>query len=200
MIRRDLRQEAINATLNKRSLVSLSSNSIRISTLADNHPQNSQIFTESHHLDSRKVHIGNYVSIADRCSFLLSGNHNYKMVTTFLPFDSSYEGDNFLKSNGDITIGNDVWIGMGATIMSGITIGHGAVVAAGAMVTKDIEPYVIVGGNPAEIIKKRFDDRTIEQLLELAWWDIPEDVLRQHQDVLFSEDIQAFVKKVKSLK
>lgn len=72
---------------------------------------------------------------------------------------------------GDIVIGNDVWIGYNATILAGVTIGHGAIIAANATVTKDVEPYSIVGGNPAQLIRKRFSNETIEKLLAIAWWD-----------------------------
>jgi virginiamycin A acetyltransferase len=68
-------------------------------------------------------------------------------------------------------IGNDVWVGYKATIMSGVTIGDGAIIAAHSVVTKDVEPYAIVGGNPAKLIKKRFSEERIQQLLEMAWWN-----------------------------
>ena len=72
---------------------------------------------------------------------------------------------------GDIHIGNDVWIGYNATIMAGVTIGDGAVIATNSTVIKDVEPYSIVGGNPAREIKKRFSDEIIKKLLELKWWN-----------------------------
>lgn len=76
------------------------------------------------------------------------------------------------------SIGNDVWIGYGARIPNGINIGDGAVIGFGAVVTKDVAPYTIVGGNPAKVIKKRFDDKVIERLLEIKWWDYGANILR----------------------
>ena len=76
-------------------------------------------------------------------------------------------------TKGDTTVGNDVWIGYGATIMPGVTIGDGAIIAAKSVVVKDVEPYTIVGGNPAMEIKKRFSESKIKELLELQWWDWP---------------------------
>jgi virginiamycin A acetyltransferase len=72
---------------------------------------------------------------------------------------------------GDIVIGNDVWIGYQATILSGVTVGHGAIIGSKSVVASDVPPYSIVAGNPARIIRKRFDEETIEKLLALAWWD-----------------------------
>ena len=74
---------------------------------------------------------------------------------------------------GDLIIGNDVWIGYNATIMAGVTIGDGAIIATNATVVKDVPPYSIVGGNPAQIIKYRFDEAIREKLLQLKWWDWP---------------------------
>ena len=78
------------------------------------------------------------------------------------------------KSNpqkGDITVGNDVWIGYNATIMAGVTIGDGSIIATNSAVVRDVEPYSVVGGNPAKVIKKQFSDDKIEKLLRLKWWD-----------------------------
>lgn len=82
------------------------------------------------------------------------------------------------KRAGLTKIGNDVWIGYGAVIMRGLEIGDGAIIAAGAVVTKDVEPYSIVGGVPSKVIKKRYDDATIEKLLELKWWEYGPDILK----------------------
>ncbi|MBM6596109.1 CatB-related O-acetyltransferase [Microvirga pudoricolor] len=131
----------------------------------------------------RMLTIGRYCSIADKVEILLGGNHRTDWVTTY-PFSAlrglwptAPETQDYHTSRGDVTIGSDVWLGSGAIILSGVTIGHGAVVAAGALVTKDVPPYAIVGGNPARVIRHRFDDATVAALLETAWWDLsPEQV------------------------
>jgi virginiamycin A acetyltransferase len=105
-------------------------------------------------------------------------NHLTDALTTY-PFAIFGEGwENAMAGKeyprkGDIVIGNDVWIGYNATIGAGVTIGDGAIIATNATVVKDVAPYTIVGGNPARAIKRRFPEQTIEQLLELRWWDWP---------------------------
>lgn len=153
----------------------------------------SSVLTEPEH-KSHKLNIGDFVSIANECRFFLGGNHNHKRVTTFLPgFGKSYPKEGNILTKGSINIGADVWIGQGATVLSGITIGVGAIVGAGAVVTKDVEPYTIVGGNPCKVIGKRFDDETIEALLKTKWWEKDLDFLKEREDLLFSEDIQGFI-------
>lgn len=118
--------------------------------------------------EGSKLNIGKYCSIAENCKVFLGGNHRVDWISTF-PFGEQ------TGSNGDVNIGNDVWIGHGVTIMSGIIIGDGVVIAANSHVVKNVEPYAMVGGNPAELIKYRFDKTIIDCLLELQWWDLPED-------------------------
>ena len=89
-------------------------------------------------------------------------------------------------------IGNDVWIGANAIILQGVTIGDGAIIAAGAVVTKDVPPYAIVGGVPAKVIKYRFSDDVILKLLEIKWWDKPEEWTTQNLDKF--TDVSGFVK------
>ena len=94
---------------------------------------------------------------------------------------------------GDINIRNDVWIGANATVMSGVTINSGAVIAAGAVVAKDIPPYAVVVGNPGRIIKYRFSEEQIKDLLEMEWWDWGDDKIRNNALSMWSDDIEGFI-------
>ncbi len=123
--------------------------------------------------------IGSFCSIAHAIRVFLGGNHRIDWASTY-PFGHIFKsqlgGQGIVGhplSSGDIVIGNDVWLGAGATIMSGVSIGNGAVIAANATVIKDVEPYEIVGGNPAKHIKYRFDGAIIEAFLDLQWWNAP---------------------------
>ncbi len=124
-----------------------------------------------------KLIIGKFCMIASDVTFIMNGaNHLSDAISTF-PFaifgedwSNAMEGKEY-PSKGDTIIGNDVWIGYGATIMPGVTIGDGAIIATKSVVTKDVEPYAIVGGNPAKEIKKRFSEVEIIHLLEIQWWD-----------------------------
>jgi acetyltransferase-like isoleucine patch superfamily enzyme len=134
--------------------------------------------------EGASLSIGSFCSIAPAVRIFLGGNHRTDWITTF-PFGHVYAdelGGQDIKGHpatrGDVFIGDDVWIGYGATIMSGIRIGTGAVIAANSNVVKDIQPYEIVGGNPARLIRKRFDDEMIALLLELAWWTLPVEIIR----------------------
>ncbi len=124
-----------------------------------------------------KLVIGKFCMIASDVTFIMNGaNHLSKSLSSY-PFaifgngwERAMEGKSY-PSKGDTVIGNDVWIGYNATIMPGVAIGDGAIIGSNSTVVKDVEPYTIVGGNPARSIRKRFDDETITRLLELKWWD-----------------------------
>ncbi len=134
--------------------------------------------------EGSSLSIGSFCSIASAVVVFLGGNHRVDWVTTF-PFGHVFldelGGQGILGnpySNGDVVIGHDVWIGHGVSIMSGVTIGSGAVLAANSNIVKDVLPYEVVGGNPAKVIKKRFDDEIIDLLLQLRWWDLPVEVIK----------------------
>ncbi len=130
-----------------------------------------------------KLIIGKFCSIACGAKFLFnSANHTLTSLSTYT-FPLFFEEWELEKKNvakawdnkGNIIIGNDVWIGYDAIILSGVTIGDGAIIGSRAVVTKDVPPYTIVGGVPAKAIRKRFDEKTIKSLLNLKWWDLPEE-------------------------
>lgn len=125
-----------------------------------------------------KLIIGKFCMIASGATFIMNGaNHKMDGITTY-PFNI-FGGDwevvtptlEELPYKGDTVIGNDVWIGADVTIMPGIKIGDGSIIATKSVVTKNIEPYSIVGGNPANLIRKRFSEKKIKELLDMKWWD-----------------------------
>lgn len=124
-----------------------------------------------------KLIIGKFCMIASDVKFIMNGANHLTEAISAYPFaifgngwEHAMEGRSY-PIKGDVNVGNDVWIGYNATIMAGVTIGDGAIIAANSTVVKDVEPYTIVGGNPAQEIKKRFSPATIQKLLALQWWD-----------------------------
>ena len=144
-----------------------------------------------------KLIIGKFCSIACGAKFLFNGaNQTLKSLSTY-PFPIFYEewshgiwADKSWDNKGDIKIGNDVWIGYDAIIMAGVTIGDGAIIATRAVVTKDVPPYTIVGGVPAKIIRKRFSDEVIEELLKQKWWDLPNEEILKRIKYIQTGDIE----------
>lgn len=129
------------------------------------------------------LRIGSFVSIADDVKFILGGNHDYHGVSTF-PFQTKYFGTLEARSKGPIVVGDDVWIGYDCTILSGVKIGQGAVIAAGSMVSGDVAPYSIVGGNPARHIKFRFAPEIIEKLVTLDYANVSDQAILRHREML----------------
>lgn len=142
--------------------------------------------------------VGAFCSIGSGAAFIMAGNqgHRNEWISTF-PFHFMAEVDAFAGAAngylpaGDTVIGSDVWIGSEAIVMPGIAIGHGAVIGTRALVTRDVEPYAIVGGNPAKPIRKRFSDEHIAQLLEMAWWDWDDTTLADAMPIMTTGDIDA---------
>lgn len=123
-----------------------------------------------------QLYIGDYVQIAAGVKIIMGGNntHNTKFLSTY-PFLNKEALLRSYQKAGDTLIGNDVWLGMCAMIMPGITIGNGAIIAAHAVVTHDVPPYTLVGGNPAKEIRKRFTESEIKILQEIKWWEWTDD-------------------------
>lgn len=131
---------------------------------------------------SAKAKIGKFCSFAKNVMLLLEEDHRTDWNSTY-PFNSMMPEFSYIEghpsSKGDIVIGNDVWIATGARILSGVTIGDGCVIGAHAVVAKSVPAYSVVAGNPGRVVKKRFDDATIEKLTEMQWWDWEyEDIYR----------------------
>jgi len=145
--------------------------------------------------------IGSYTSISEGVMIYLGGEHRVDWVTTY-PFSVKWDVARGIsghpKSKGDVFIGNDVWIAANVRILSGVSIGDGAVVGGSAVVSKDVPPYSIVAGNPAQIIKKRFTDEIIESLLQIAWWQWEKEKIEFYMPYLLQPDIKKFIEKVKA--
>ena len=148
-----------------------------------------------------KLIIGKFCAIAKDVTFIMNGaNHQSTGFSTypFFIFGNGWEksapqpGD--LPFKGNTEIGNDVWIGFNATIMPGVKIGNGAIIASKSVVTNDVPAYAVVGGNPAKIIKQRFDDKTINALLSIAWWDWSSDKITAHLDAITQNNLDLLSK------
>ncbi len=154
-----------------------------------------------------KLVIGKFCSIATGVFFMMGGTqgHNHEWIALYPldSFDEDYDGyvnipPKAHKEKGDTIIGNDVWIGAEAMMMPGIRVGDGAVIGARSLVTKNIGPCEIWAGNPARLIKKRFDNEDIEKLLQIKWWDWDIDTLKRNLKFLRSSDISSLYKKYKA--
>jgi len=143
--------------------------------------------------------VKNFSSIAGNVQIFLGGNHDINRVSTY-PFGhihqnifNNFDGVGHPTTKGDVIIGNDVWIAANVVIMSGVTIGDGAVIANNSHVVKDVEPYTLVGGNPAKFIKYRFTPQQIEKLLKIKWWDWEDEKINKFSPLLCSHNIDDFI-------
>lgn len=145
--------------------------------------------------------IGKFCALATGITFIMNGaNHKLSGFSSY-PFQIFGNGweevmpqPGELPYKGDTVIGNDVWIGYQAVIMPGVQVGDGAIIAAKSVVTKDVAPYSIVGGNPAQCIRQRFDDELIQRLLEVAWWNWSIEKITRNLKKIVAADIEALIK------
>nr|WP_274427006.1 CatB-related O-acetyltransferase [Chelativorans sp. YIM 93263] len=144
-----------------------------------------------------KLIIGRFCAIAEGARFIMNGaNHVLSGFSTY-PFnifghgwEEGFDEETWRNEvRGDTVIGNDVWIGMDAVIMPGVKIGDGAIIGGKAVVTRDVPPYAVYAGNPAVLLKMRFDDDTVRRLLDIAWWDWPAEKITRNLDAIRGQDL-----------
>ncbi|WP_024851996.1 Vat family streptogramin A O-acetyltransferase [Hydrogenovibrio kuenenii] len=148
-----------------------------------------------------KLIIGKFCAIATNVKFIMNGaNHKMSGLSTY-PFGIFGQGweaaipkPEDLPFKGNTEIGNDVWIGYNATIMPGVKIGHGAIIAAESVVVKDIPPYAIVGGNPAQVVRMRFNQDEIDKLIDIAWWEWPVEKITKNLSAITGGDLSSLQK------
>ena len=153
--------------------------------------------------DDYKIVLGKYNSIGRDCNFFLHANHRVDWITTSSQLLGPVTPEiaeihmrmGHPSCKGDIVIENDVWIGAKSTIMSGVKIHNGSVVAANSVVSKDVPPFAIVAGNPAQIIKYRFNFEQIQSLLNIGWWNWDEEKIKENVLLLWSQGVEEFIKK-----
>ncbi len=159
----------------------------------------------AHHKGSPHLFIGRYCSIAGNVKIFTGAYHRSDWLTTY-PFGhihedvyGAYEAQGYPHSKGPVNIGNDVWIGNSVTIMSGITIGDGAILAANSHIIKDVQPYEIVGGNPAQHIRYRFSKEVIEFLTNIAWWNLEDNLIRKICPLLTTKPSTEIFEQIKKI-
>ena len=161
-----------------------------------NGPERFEEYNVLYNYDFSKVKlvIGKFCAIAAETRFIMTGDHKLDAVSTY-PFPIFRHGweDTFdifnLPVKGDIIVGNDVWFGYDSLIKGGVHIGSGAIIATRAVVVKNVPPYSIVAGNPAKVVKMRFDDKTIERLLQISWWNWDIEKISRHLPLICHLDI-----------
>lgn len=145
-----------------------------------------------------KLIIGKFCAIATNVKFIMNGaNHKMSGLSTY-PFGIFGQGweaaipkPEDLPFKGNTEIGNDVWIGYNATIMPGVKVGHGAIIAAESVVVKDVPPYAIIGGNPAQVVRMRFSQDEIDKLIDIAWWNWPVEKITENLSAITGNDLSS---------
>ena len=144
------------------------------------------------------LHIGKFCMIASGVEFLMNGANHLSQAASAYPFavfghdwQDAMAGKSY-PTKGDTVIGHDVWLGYRAAILPGVTIGHGAIVGAYSVVSKDVPPYNIVGGNPARLLRPRFEPPIVQRLLALQWWNWPIEKITRFAPLL-TGDVRTFL-------
>jgi len=161
---------------------------------------NPQWNIKAHEVIQSRLIIGNFCSIAEGCVVWLGGNHRIDRISTY-PFGhihkdifNKFPGWECPTTNGDVIIENDVWIANDVQIMSGVKIGDGAVVINKSVVFNNVNPYSVVGGNPAKFLYFRFNEETIKKLLEIKWWNYDDKTINDISPILSSGDFDKLFK------
>ncbi len=148
--------------------------------------------------EGASLRIGKYCSISTHVVIFLGSEHRTDWISTY-PFPFLWETAKSILghpySKGDVVIGSDVWIGYNVTILSGVAIGDGAVIGTGSVVSGDVPPYAVVVGNPAQVIRYRFDEETVQKLIRIKWWNWPDEKVKENVHLICSDSIGEFVKK-----
>lgn len=152
----------------------------------------------THMMSHSRLIIGDYSSLHDTAIIMLGGEHAVDRVSTWpvrilMGLPGAGE-DGVPRPTEDTVIGSDVWLTTNTFVRTGVRIGDGAVIAAGAVVVSDVPPFAIVGGNPAKVIRYRFDEAQREALLDLRWWDWRDEEVRLAADLIAGDDVDAFIK------
>lgn len=150
--------------------------------------------------DKTKLVIGKFCSIAENVIIVLGGEHRSDWISTY-PFNALLPSFSYIQghphSKGDVYIGNDVWIASGVKILSGVSIGDGAIIGANSIVTKNVEPYSVVCGNPIKFVKYRFDEQTRISLCNVKWWDKADEQIVEIVPLLQSGDFDELWRRLK---